>query len=75
MRNNKPIPRHKLRKGMRIKIPWNGNWWGSNKKYVWFKGTIIELSYNHAIISLRKSHGINKCFCCGSNLDYIYKQL
>ena len=75
MRNNKPIPRHKLRKGMRIKMPWNGNWWGSNKKYVWLKGTIIELGYNHAIVSLRKSHGINRCLCCGSNLDYIYKQL
>lgn len=75
MRNNKPIPKPELSKGMRVKIPWNGNWWGSNKKYVWLKGTIIELGYNHAIISLRKSYGVKRCLCLGDNLNYIYKQL
>lgn len=75
MRNNKPIPRFELKVGLRVKIPWNGQWWGSKKKYVWLKGTIIELSHNHAIISLRKSCGVKRCFCCGSNMDYIYKQL
>lgn len=75
MRNNKPIPKSELKKGMRVKIPWNGQWWGSNKKYVWLKGTIIEVNDNSAIISLRKSHGVNHCACLGDDLNYIYKQL
>ena len=33
MRNNKPIPRSELKVGMRVKIPWDGSWWGINKKY------------------------------------------
>ena len=75
MRNNKPIPRSELKKVMRIKIPWDGTWWGINKKYKWLKGTIIELDNKHAIISLRKSLGVKHVFIFGNNMDYIYKQL
>ena len=31
MRNNKPIPRNELKCGMRVKIPWQGNYYGSKK--------------------------------------------
>ena len=80
MRNNKPIPKSELKQGMRVKIPWNGQWFGSNKKYVWLKGTIIEVNDNSVVISLRKCRGvnrrgINRCMCLGDNLNYIYKQL
>lgn len=79
MRNNKPIPKSELKKGMRVKIPWNGRWFGSNKKYVWLKGTIMKVNDNSVIISLRKRginrNGIERCMCLGDNLNYIYKQL
>lgn len=75
MRNNKPIPKSELTKGMRIKIPWNGKWWGYNKKYVWLKGTIMNVNDNSVEISLRKSRGVNRCMYLGDDLNYIYKQL
>ena len=79
MRNNKPIPKSELTKGMRVKISWNGQWWGSNKKYVWLKGTILKANDNSVEISLRKRginrNGIERCMCICDNLNYIYKQL
>lgn len=48
---------------------------GSNKKYVWLKGTIMKVNDNSVEISLRKSRGVNRCLCLGDNLNYIYKQL
>lgn len=80
MRNNKPIPKSELTKGMRVKIPWTGRWFGSNKRYVWLKGTILKVNENSAVISLRtckgiNRNGINRCLCLGDNLNYIYKQL
>lgn len=74
MRNNKPIPKEALKQGMRVKIPWHGHWWGSNKKYKWLKGTIIQVNDDSIKISLRKFNGIHY-FCCDDNLNYIYKQL
>ena len=80
MRNNKPITKSELTKGMRVKIPWNGKWYGSNKKYVWLKGTILNVNDDSVVISLRKCrginrNGINRCLCLGDNLNYIIKQL
>jgi hypothetical protein len=83
MRNNKPIPRNELKCGMRVKIPWQGSYFGSKKKYLWLKGTITKLGKRgintvSVEISLRNSHGFNnlgKCLCLGNNVDYIYKQL
>ena len=46
MKNNKCIPYSELKKGMRVKIPWPGKWWGINKKYKWLKGTIIQVYTN-----------------------------
>lgn len=80
MRNNKPIPKEELRKGMRVKIPWIGRWFGSNKRYVWLKGTILKVNENSAVISLRtckgiNRNGINRCLSLGDNLNHIYRQL
>jgi hypothetical protein len=83
MRNNKPIPRNKLKCGMRVKIPWQGSYFGSRKKYLWFKGTITKLCYRNgnivgAEISLRNSNGysrLGRCLCLSDNIYYIYKQL
>lgn len=83
MRNNKPISRNKLKCGMRIKIPWQGSYFGSKKKYLWFKGTITKLCYRNgnivgAEISLRNSNGysrLGRCLCLSDNIYYIYKQL
>ena len=83
MRNNKPIPPSKLKCGMRVKIPWQGSYFGSKKKYLWFKGTITKLGKRgqdtvSAEISLRNGNGFNKlgrCLSLGNNINYIYKQL
>lgn len=75
MKNNKPIQRSELKVGMRVKIPWNGSWWGSNKKYVWLKGTITRVGKESIDISLRKSKGVGKCMIVGNNINYIYRQL
>ena len=60
---------------LEIGLPKNVIWWGSNKKYVWLKGTILKVNDNSVEISLRKSNGVNRCMCLGDNLNYIYKQL
>lgn len=80
MRNNKPILRSELKVGMRVKIPWNGSWFYSKKRFLWFKGTITKLGKNivSVEISLRNGNGfknLGRCLCLGNNVDYIYKQL
>ena len=83
MRNNKPIPRNELKPGMRIKIPWIGRYFGSKKRFLWFKGTITKLgcrgrSVTGVEISLRSGNGFNhlgRCLCLSDNIDKIYKQL
>lgn len=83
MRNNKPIPPSELKCGMRVKIPWNGSWFYSKKRFLWFKGTITKLGKRgqntvSAEISLRNGNGyknLGRCLCLGNNINYIYKQL
>ena len=83
MRNNKAIHPKDLKLGMRVKIPWNGSYFSSAKKHLWFKGTITKLCYRNdniigAEISLRNSNGysrLGRCLCLGNNIYYIYKQL
>ena len=83
MKNNKAIHPNDLKLGMRVKIPWNGSYFSSTKKYLWFKGTVTKLCYRNgniigAEISLRNGNGYNKlgrCLCLSNNIYYIYKQL
>lgn len=74
MKNNKSIPYSELKKGMRVKIPWSGRWWGINKKYKWLKGTIIQVYTNCVEISIRDTkRTVTRCLI--HSLDNIYKQL
>lgn len=83
MRNNKPIPPQELKVGMRVKIPWNGKWFYSKKRFLWFKGTITKVLRKNGIvkgaeISIRNCHGYDhfgRCLSLGNNVNYIYKQL
>ncbi len=83
MRNNKPVPSSKLKVGMRVKIPWNGSWFSSNKRFLWFKGTITDIRKNNnqvtcVEISVRNCHGYDhfgRCLCLSNNIKHIYKQL
>jgi len=63
---------------MRVKIPWNGSYFDSNKRFLWFKGTITKVFEGGVEISIRNCHGYDhfgRCLCLGNNVNYIYKQL
>jgi hypothetical protein len=81
MKRKQKINPDDLRVGMKVKLPIAGWWFGSNKKFVWYKGTIVKIGIvdgkvRSVITSLRphKKYGhIGSMMSTGEQCEEFYK--